>query len=65
MMLTIDAVLVAKLLELRLAPGVDQFVSQRGVGVLDALLGGLGLFLGAQICEARVTADGGNEFVAL
>jgi hypothetical protein len=59
-----DAVLVAKLLELGLAPSVNDGVSQVGIGSLDLLSSSIRLALGLEVGEARVAADRGNQLVA-
>lgn len=62
---TIDAVLVAELLELRLAPRVNELVSQGSISVLGGLLGALALLLHAQVSETRVAANRGDKFITL
>lgn len=62
---TCDAVLVAELLELRLAPRVNELVGERSVGVLCALLGARRLLLHAQVGQAGIAADQRNKLVSL
>ena len=59
----IDAVPVAEVLELRLAPGVDEFVSQSGIGSRGAGRGGRKLVLGAEVGEPRVAAYRRDQLV--
>ena len=58
-----DAVPVAEVLELRLAPGIDEFVSQGGIGSLGAGRGARELLLGAEVGEARVASHRGDQLV--
>lgn len=58
-----DAVSVAELLELGLAPGVDELVGQSGVGLLGTGAGTGLLLLSLEVGEARVAADGGDQLI--
>lgn len=58
-----DAVGVAELLELRLAPGVDELVGQSCISLLGAS-GGTGLLLlRLEVGKTRVAADRGNQLI--
>lgn len=58
-----NAVCVAELLELRLAPGVDELVGQSSIGLLGASSGTSLLLLSLEVGEARVAADRGDQLV--
>lgn len=62
---TRNAVLVSELLELRLAPSVNDHIGQSGVCLLSRGRSAGGLLLSLEVSKARVAADGGNELVAL
>ena len=59
----IDSVPVTEVLELRLAPGVDELVSQGGIGSFGAGRGARELVLGAEIGEPRVAAYRRDQLV--
>lgn len=59
-----DAVLVAELLELGLAPSVNDGVSQIVIGRLNLSRGLVRLALGLEVGETRVAADRGNQLIA-
>jgi hypothetical protein len=61
----IDAVLVRELLQLRLAPGVNDLVGQIVVDALGLGLGGVECVLRLQVGEARIAANRCNELVTL
>lgn len=61
--LTVDAVLVAELLELRLVPSIDDLVGQAVISGLGACLGAGSLLLHAQIGKTRVAANRSDELV--
>lgn len=54
---TIDTVLVTEFLQLRLAPRIDEFVSQGGIGLLCLGAGRLRLCLRAQVGQTRVATN--------
>jgi len=58
-----DTVLVGKLLELRLAPGVNDLVGQSGIGSIGTGGSRRSLVLRLQVGDARVAADRGDELV--
>jgi len=61
----VDAVLVAELLELRLAPRVDELVGQVVVSSFGTGLALFLLLLGLEVSETGVAANRGNELVSL
>lgn len=62
---TVDCVLVTELLQLRLAPGIDDLVGERGVSGVGACGSGVLLVLQSEVGEARVATNRGNQLVTL
>lgn len=60
-----NSILVRKLLQLRLAPGIDELVSECCIRSLGAGCGTGKLLLRLEVGQTRVAADRGDEFVTL
>jgi len=60
-----DAILVTEVLQLRLAPGIDDHVRECAISILGALSGAGSLVLHAEIGQSRIASHRSDELVTL